>query len=196
MDISKSDIDRRRFARVQITVSGRLLAPDGLEYDCNVDNMSVAGIALTTTARPDAGSTVIVYLDGIGRFEGTVVRHLPSGFAMETAIAGPRLERVAQRLEWQAHQAVHDHADEASGEPRQLGNASMVKFSDGRTAPCKILDLSLSGVLVATTVRPPVNTAVQVGKMAGRVVRHTPDGIDIAFEHMTEPRRDLTRPVH
>jgi hypothetical protein len=46
---------------------------------------------------------------------------------------------------------------------------------------CEVLDLSLSGVSLATDVRPPVGEFVLIGQMAGRVARHHENGIGIEF---------------
>jgi hypothetical protein len=44
-----------------------------------------------------------------------------------------------------------------------------------------MLDISLSGVSVATTIRPPVGELVFISQMTGRVARHHDTGIGIEF---------------
>ncbi|MBN9056764.1 MAG: PilZ domain-containing protein, partial [Rhizobiales bacterium] len=54
-------------------------------------------------------------------------------------------------------------------------------LDDGRRYPCRIIDLSLSGAAVDIDVRPALGTAVQLGHMKGRVVRHFQEGVAIEF---------------
>jgi len=44
-----------------------------------------------------------------------------------------------------------------------------------------MLDISRSGVSVATEMRPPIGESVFISGMAGRVVRHHDTGIAIEF---------------
>ncbi len=43
------------------------------------------------------------------------------------------------------------------------------------------MDLSLSGAAVDIEIRPPIGTAVQLGNMRGRIVRHFLEGVAIEF---------------
>ncbi|HEY4345898.1 MAG TPA: PilZ domain-containing protein [Parvibaculum sp.] len=190
--------ERRRHPRVPVTVKGRFLAPDGSEHDCAIRDMSLSGIALMCDTQVSMGAHLIVYLDDFGRFEGDVVRVFDGGFAIETALSGARRDRVAERL------AAYAKGDNKGASARAFARyapaeagieeSSVLTLPDGRTAPCRIVDMSLGGANVATELRAPIGTNVSIGRMKGRVVRHTEEGIAIAFTDIPERASALSRP--
>ncbi len=200
MTNDESGRERRRHPRVPVTVKGRFLAPDGTEHACSIRDMSLSGIALLADVEVPMGAHLIVYLDDFGRFEGPVVRTFGGGFAIETALSGPRRERVAERLNAYANGGTK--LDAASGRafpryaPQDAGieESSLLTLADGRTAPCRIVDMSLGGANVATELQAPIGTRVSIGRMKGRVVRHTPEGIAIEFTDIPERATALSRP--
>ena len=191
--------ERRRYQRVAFEAKGRFLAPDGSEHPCSIRDMSLGGIAITSAYPVEVGAQVIVYLDEFGRFEGPVVRSFDDGFAIETAISGPRRERLRQRLEAIARgekievSARRAFARYAPGEAG-LEESSVLTLADGQSMPCRIIDMSLGGAQVADENRPPVGTEVSIGRMSGRVVRHTEEGVGIQFTNIPERATALSRP--
>lgn len=191
--------ERRRYQRVAFEAKGRFLAPDGSEHSCSIRDMSLGGIAISSDAPMEIGAQIIVYLDEFGRFEGPVVRCFDGGFAIETAIAGPRRERLRQRLEALARgekieiSARRAFARYAPGEAG-LEETSVLTLADGQSMPCRIIDMSLGGAQVAVENRPPVGTGVSIGRMTGRIVRHTEEGIGIQFTDIPERAAAFSRP--
>jgi hypothetical protein len=59
---------------------------------------------------------------------------------------------------------------------------------DGKVVPCEILDISLTGTSLKTEGRPPIDEVIQLGRMAGRVVRHHETGIGVRFLGETDAR--------
>lgn len=192
--------ERRRHPRIPVAVKGRFLAPDGTEHECVIRDMSLSGIALIADVDVPAGAHLIVYLDDFGRFEGPVVRAFDGGFAIETALSGPRRERVAERLNAYATGDTTSEAESRRTFPRYapedggFDEGSVVTLADGQTAPCRIVDMSLGGANVATEVRPPLGMRVSIGRMKGRIVRHTPEGFAIEFTDIPERASALSRP--
>ena len=191
--------ERRKHQRVAFEAKGRFLAPDGSEHECSIRDMSLGGIALSADIAIEIGENIIVYLDEFGRFEGKVVRVYEGGFAIETAISGPRRERLAQRLEALARgekievSARRSFARYAPGEAG-LEESSVLTIGDGSSMPCRIIDMSLGGAQVAVENRPPIGTGVSIGRMTGRVVRHTEEGVGIQFTDIPERATALSRP--
>ncbi len=62
-------------------------------------------------------------------------------------------------------------------------------LEDGSQEQCAIVDLSVSGVAVVSLHRPPLGSAVQVGKAPGRVVRHLESGFAVEFARVLSARR-------
>lgn len=191
--------ERRRYQRVAFEAKGRFMAPDGSEHPCSIRDMSLGGIAISSDAPMEIGAQIIVYFDEFGRFEGPVVRCFDGGFAIETAIAGPRRERLRQRLEALARgekveiSARRAFARYAPGEAG-LEESSVLTLADGQSIPCRIIDMSLGGAQVAVENRPPIGTGVSIGRMTGRVVRHTEEGVGIQFTDIPERATALSRP--
>ena len=191
--------ERRKHQRVAFEAKGRFLAPDGSEHECSIRDMSLSGIALSADIAIEIGENIIVYLDEFGRFEGKVVRVYEGGFAIETAISGPRRERLAQRLEALARgekievSARRSFARYAPGEAG-LEESSVLTIGDGSSMPCRIIDMSLGGAQVAVEQRLPIGTEVSIGRMSGRVVRHTEEGVGIQFTNIPERASALSRP--
>ena len=63
--------------------------------------------------------------------------------------------------------------------PRQT--RTELTLEDGKAYPCRLMDLSLSGAAVDIDIRPPIGSAVRLGNMRGRVVRHFLEGVAIEF---------------
>lgn len=189
--------ERRRHPRVPVTVKGRFLAPDGSEHPCAIRDMSLSGIALMCETPIALGSHLIIYLDDFGRFEGDVVRIFDGGFAIETALSGPRRERVADRLTAYAKGETTPPARafrRYSAAEGGFEETQMLNLPDGRSIPCRVVDMSLGGANVALENREPIGTPVSLGRMKGRIVRHTDEGIAIAFSDISEKASALSRP--
>ena len=73
----KAGAERRRFRRVRVDLPGRLFIPaDSREARCTVTDLSPGGAAISCETVPEAGTNLVLYVDGFGRFEGNVVMNL------------------------------------------------------------------------------------------------------------------------
>jgi c-di-GMP-binding flagellar brake protein YcgR len=175
--------DRRRHYRVAVSLLGRYMLPSQNEYPCQVLNISPGGLALSTPTSAEIGDRVVVYVDHIGRIEGSVSRVFDGGFAILTHVSARKRERLAEQLTWLANRGIlsaiedrrHDRA-----EPPLSG--STLTLPDGREIECTMLDISVSGASVACSEIPPIGTQVILGRTRGRVVRHHAEGIAIEFD--------------
>ena len=75
--------EHRRHRRVRMTIRGRYMLSDGREYDCRTVDISAGGVAILGVIKGKIGERVVVYLDQVGRVEGTIVRHFGGCFAIE-----------------------------------------------------------------------------------------------------------------
>ena len=64
--------------------------------------------------------------------------------------------------------------------------ASQITLADGREYECEVIDISVSGAQIKTSVLPSIGTHLSLGRMRGRVVRFTSDGIAIEFMRQIE----------
>ncbi len=178
--------DRRRHQRVKVTLLGRYMLEDRREFPCQTIDMSPGGVGLFAPVKAPVGSRIVAYLDDIGRIEGTAVRHLPNGFALQLNMTAAKREKLADQLTWLANRHAlglpedRRHERIAPRNPR-----STMILSDGGEYIVKLIDVSLSGAAIKCDTQPPLASIITIGQTKGRVVRHIEGGIAIEFLRMT-----------
>ena len=128
------------------------------------------------------GERIIVYLDYVGRIEGTYVRELDLGFAMSIKTTPRRREKIAEQLTWLVNQQILGIEDLRNFDrivPRR--SQTTLRFENGSDMPASIIDLSRSGVALIADCIPAVGSVVYVGKMRGYVVRTLAEGFAVQF---------------
>ena len=185
--------EQRRHKRVELEIGVRFMLSDKTEYTGILSNVSAGGLSVLTEAQPEMGSLVIFYIDELGRFEGKVRRVVDSGFAAEFANSDSKRDRTADVLTWVLNKDLVSE-DNQRKHPRSLlvKNASL-QLSDGTKVPCQIMDMSLGGVFVKISDKPPMGEVIRIGQMEGRVVRHTAAGVGIEFMNVDLPQRGLNK---
>lgn len=180
--------ERRRHRRVPVSVFGRFMREDKQEYPCQVINMSAGGMAILAPVACKIGERIVAYLDNLGRIEGVVARCFDGGFAVRILASLYKRERIANLLTWLINQEALGLGEERKHErivPRI--NSSKLIMPNGDVHNCRIIDVSLSGASVACAMKPPLGTAVILGRMRGRVVRHHEQGVAIQFVELQDP---------
>lgn len=180
--------ERRRFQRVRVNLLGRYMLADRREFPCQVSDMSPGGMALVAPVSGQPGERVIAYIDHVGRLEGTVVRSLPNGFAMTIAATPRKRDKLAAQLTWLANRHILGlPEDRRHGRLVPRNSRSILTLPDGTTAPCQIIDMSLSGAAINSELKPPVGTLVLLGRTQARVVRYREDGYAVEFTRLQHP---------
>ena len=174
--------DRRRHARVKVTLLGRYMLVDRREFPCQTIDMSPGGVLIFAPVKPAVGERVVVYLDQIGRIEGLVTRHVDNGFALSMNVPILKREKLADQLTWLANRHVLGLPEDRRHEritPRQL--QTVLKTPDGREFIAKLIDISQSGCAITVKIDTPLGTILSIGKTQGRVVRRFEGGIGVEF---------------
>ncbi len=176
------DSDRRRFQRVKISLLGRCMFTDRRECPCQLVEISPGDAVFVSPFCGEPSEKVIAYIDSIGRLEGTIVEHVEHGFLMSISASQRKRDKLADTLTWLANRHVLNLAEDRRHLRRtpKRTDANVV-FADGTTQTCRVIDMSLSGAALATSARPPLGSAVKLGRLGARVVRHFDDGIGIEF---------------
>ncbi|WP_186386410.1 MULTISPECIES: PilZ domain-containing protein [unclassified Stappia] len=183
-------VDRRRHSRVPVHILGRFMLEDRREYPCQIIDMSPGGAALIAPVPARVGERVVAYVDHIGRIEGEVVREIEGGFAIRINATQRKRDKLANVLTWLANRDVLNLPEDRRHERFTPKNpVTQIVLADGRSYKSLIIDVSLSGASLKTEVKPEIGTAIGIGKMRARVVRHTEDGIAVEFAHIQN--RDL-----
>jgi PilZ domain len=175
--------ERRRFRRVKLSVLGRYMLEDRREFPCQTIDISPGGVGLVAPVQGQIGTRVIVYLEHIGRIEGTVVREFENGFAMTIVAPQRKQEKLAAQLTWLVNRQAFGLPEDRRHERIELANQkSVITFQDGRRLPAIIVDCSISGAAFDCGEMIPLGTKVTVGHREARVVRHFDGGVAVEFD--------------
>ena len=173
---------------MKVVLLGRYMLPNRMEYPCQSIDISPGGLHLAAPARANPGDRVIVYLEHLGRIEGTCVRTTMEGFAMTITATSRKREKFTAQLTWLANREELGLPEDRRHERVAPRNPmSVLQLLDGRQYPCRIIDLSLSGAAVEIEVKPAIGIQVTLGTMRGQVVRHFEDGLAIEFAVIQRP---------
>ncbi|SIQ12608.1 PilZ domain-containing protein [Rhizobium sp. RU20A] len=173
------------FQRVGVKLQGRLMLSNREEFDCLVDEMSPGDAVVQCDVAPRNGERIIAYLDHVGRIEGTVARITEGSFVLQLTAPERKREKLAAQLTWIANKhelGLPEDRRHDRLQPRRT--RTTLALEDGSIQPCRLLDLSLSGAAVDVESRPPLGTAILLGSIRGRVVRHFQEGVAIEFNRI------------
>jgi len=180
--------ERRRHQRVRVNLLGRYMLQDRREFPCQVSNMSPGGMALIAPIVGSVGERVIAYVDHIGRLEGVITRRLENGFAMSIAATARKRDKLAAQLTWLANrQTLGLPEDRRHERITPSHTATRMLLPNDLSLPCRIIDMSLSGVAISCEQHPPVNALVTIGTVPGRVVRHLESGFAVELTRLQHP---------
>ena len=184
-------LERRRHQRVQVALLGRYMLADRQEYPCQTSDVSPGGALLTAPVSGVVGERVVVYLEHLGRVEGKITRHLPTGFALSISAAFRKRDKLASQLTWLANrQALGLPEDRRHERIAPTSPMAVLRLESGREMSVRLIDVSLSGAAMSLeTVRPPIGSAVTVGSTNAKVVRHFQGGIAVEFRLALSPDR-------
>jgi hypothetical protein len=173
--------DQRRYPRYELSLPGRFMRADKLDYPCRLKDICVVGATMTTPATLTVGEHLIVYLLHLGGLEGNVVRRLEDGFAMSITATQRKREKLAAQIR---RLASHDEISEAEERrsPRKPANeVSVLVLADGTALECPMLDVSDTGASIVTPIKPPLGTELIFASQRAVVVRHHDEGIAVEF---------------
>lgn len=176
-----------RFQSVRVSVLGRYMLADRREFPCQIVEMSPGDASVIAPVSGMPGEKIIIYLDHLGRVEGSITELIEGGFRMDLQSSPRKRDKMAAQLTWLANKDLLNLPEDRRHE-RVVPDMrhSSILLEDGRRYNCKITDISLSGAAVEIDVRPALGTPVTLGRMRARVVRHFPDGIAVEFASVQE----------
>ena len=173
--------ERRRSRRYQLSLPGRFMRADKLDYPCRLKDISVDGAALTTSTSVAVGEHIIVYLLHLGGLEGYVVRRLPDGFAMSITATQRKRDKLSGQISRLLARTSISEMEEREHPRVPVNKILTLLLPDGNTLQCPVLDISRSGASIVTPIRPPVGTQVVFDNQHAAVVRHHEEGVAVEF---------------
>ncbi|MEM1316693.1 MAG: hypothetical protein AAGF29_00300 [Pseudomonadota bacterium] len=175
--------DDRALDRHRLELNGRCLFPNGLELPCETTDIHEDAVSITAIDSAPLGETVIVYLDHVGRLEGTVSRIFEGGFVLMLKLTDRKREKLVEHVKAYADRDLIDQVlDDGPIIPAINERNERLILADGRSYPVRIKDLSLSGASMACEVIPALSAPVEVAGLKGRVVQHYPGGLRVEFD--------------
>lgn len=178
--------DKRKYRRIALPLTVKMLMEDGTEGEAIVRDISAGGAAVLCKERPPVGSPIVIYVQDVGRLEGSIVRHHPHGFAVTFTASRQKQDKVADKLTWLANRSRLGLADEGMSIAGVSANAAELVLNDGSRLDCRIVGLSLNGASVQVKPKLAIGTPVFLGRMTGIVTHHLPDGVGIEFTGAAE----------
>jgi hypothetical protein len=158
------------------------MLPDTSEHLCRVSRVTTDAADFLSDMVPPFGLPIVAYIGDLGRVVGLSNQRIEGGFTVKFTMTGAARDKFEAKLKQRggrkpAEEAVQHRAPRF--EPSQ--SKSQIALSDGRVYPCEVLDISLSGAAVKADIMPTLGTYVALGKMRGRIVRYTDQGMAIEF---------------
>jgi hypothetical protein len=179
--------ERRRFRRMPIAVTGRLLDDAGREHDCRTADISPGDIRIAATTLPRVGERVVIYLDGFGRVSGKVSRTCGEGeVAIIFDFSAHKREKMAEQLTLAVNRDLG-----IAEPPREISEGAQairLEFETGEIYEGEVVDFSLAGITIKSKRPPPlIGVWVRVGHVYGRVARLIEGGFAIDFDPRPRP---------
>jgi hypothetical protein len=175
--------ERRARQRAPVGVKGKIFFPERKwEEECVVSDLSPDGAGLKSSCSAAIGALAVLYVDGLGRFEGKIVRHDRLRLGVKFDFSEVKRERLAQMITDYVERG-EIRSTSVRTRSRLTGSHVLHQFilPSGQSRDCEIVDIALSGASLRTDVRPPVGETIMFGKTTAVVVRHTKCGIAVSF---------------
>lgn len=164
---------------------------DRREFPCQTIDMSPGGVRITCAVCGTIGERIVLYLEQIGRIEGVIVRHPASNSLAARLNATPRKrEKIASQLTWLANREILGLPEGRTHERLTPRNPAVTLKVEGEAVlHARVIDISVSGVAIASTRTLAIGASVLVGSTPGKVVRHFEGGIGVQFLLPISPDR-------
>lgn len=174
--------DNRKYERIKLFLPGQLFNPlNEQSVECKVLNLSAGGAAVQCDAKFAAGVSLVLYIENFGRFEGRTIIHSSGQLALEFAIGEGKRGRLKDMIKSFAADGVAGITQLRKHSRMPSLISGSITRANGENISCDVLDISLDGVSLRTSVRLSVGEIVNLGRTRGRVIRHHPDGIAVQY---------------
>jgi len=129
-----------------------------------------------------------VYVESLGLMRGTISRAMGPTSEMDIEMTLNERSRLASRIIWADMQAGFKGADLRRFPRFEPANPnSAITLPDGTVLQCKIANISLTGAAVVSDLRPPLNSAIILGRIHSEIRRHMDFGFSVEFRTIQDP---------
>ncbi|MEI7789536.1 MAG: PilZ domain-containing protein [Alphaproteobacteria bacterium] len=175
--------EQRDEARLKLRLEGRLFLPaEETTFDCIILDLSAGGAGLYCAEPPPLNSFVVLYVNGFGRFDGVTTRYAKGELGLRFVCEDVRRKRLEEDLSSYVKDGMRG-ITRLRRSQRSAPRAPIDHFirTDGSAVPCELLDISLQGVSLRTSVHPPIGEVIELGATRAWVIRHFDDCIGVQF---------------
>lgn len=176
--------EKRRFKRVSLNLPAHIVVNTVDQYQGRLVNISSGDLALLVESKVAVGDAVVTHIPELDVIEGTVARLFPDGFAVSFLLSKRRRALLTEKLMLLSNPAYANGLDDRRITPRHRISKSrtVCRLDDGASLFVQVIDMSVNGVSVDAPRRPPIGSAIFIGRDRGIVVRHTPRGFVIVYD--------------
>jgi len=186
---------KRSCERSQLGIKGAIFFPERRsEEECFVFDLSPAGAGIKSACLVALGSRTVLYVAGLGRFEGKISRRDRLRIGLQFKFSDTKRKRIAAQLSAFVSQGVvGETALRVGGRLSADSMPCSFMSQSGETHSCELADLTLIGAYLKTDGRPNIGEIICFGSVLARVVRHTECGIAVNYaESQFRAQRVLT----
>jgi hypothetical protein len=157
-------------------------------FACRTRSISLHLAVLQAPVSGRPGEDVIFRFDDLGLIRGSVARKTDDGFIADLKTTDSEREILVARLIWLKRRGLHPVVDRRE-QRRWLPRVpkSLLHLPADQKMECFIIDVSSSGIAISADIIPELGTAVLVGAIPGRVVRHLNPGFAVQFLALQDP---------
>lgn len=186
--VTSAQQDQRRHRRFELSLNGRFMRPNREEHPCRLLDISVGGAGIASSADVEGGERIVAYFDEIGGIEGTVARQFEGGFGIVLRATPHKQQKLCAQITWLINKdQVADLKSRNNDRIAVANKFSTLTFESGESVDCRVLDFSLSGASIGTSLRPEMGTIAYLGKLRCQVVRYHERGIGLKFLDIISP---------
>ncbi|HKQ43861.1 MAG TPA: PilZ domain-containing protein [Rhizomicrobium sp.] len=181
--------EQRSSERFAVRLAGKLFVPaEQITLDCTIINLSAGGAGIFCPEPPPLSAFVVLYMDGFGRFDGVATRYVEGELGLKFVCKDAKRKRLEQDLAAFVREGMVG-VTRLRRHGRAVATNQIPYFTraNGEAVACEMMDISLQGAMLKTSLRPPIGEVIQLGQTRGWVVRHHEQGIGVQFqERMAE----------
>lgn len=151
-------------------------------FGCRLLEISPDGMSLIVPVQGRIGEQVETNFEEFGPLHGKISKKIWGGFALDIVATDDDRRTLAAKIAWL--QKFHTRKVEDQRKHKRIiptKPLSIMIMVDGTYQKCLIIDVSVSGVAVSSEIMPDVGTALAIGRVVGKVVRHLPAGFAVQF---------------
>jgi hypothetical protein len=186
-ELLASIVEQREFKRNAVNLPGNLIVPaEKVTLPCQVLSLSSGGASIRCEDTPRLHTYVILCIDGLRRIEGVTRRFVDGKLGLQLFFKATKRRLLLDDVYNYTNDGIARKA--VLRRHARLPSISKVRFTlqGGEELSCEVIDVSMRGLSLRTTARPPISDLISIGQKYGRVVRHHSEGIAVEFAELTD----------